>query len=584
VDRVRDAADIVRVVSEYVALKPAGHRFKGLCPFHQEKTPSFSVDPEAKLYYCFGCQAGGDLFKFVQQYDNVSFPEAVETLAERCGVALPQDRPKTPEERARERALEIHAVADAYYRTMLVEPVGRRCREYLERRGLSSETLERLGVGYAPAGWEHLSEYVRRKNIRPQELIESGLAVARKSGSGQYDRFRDRLIFPIRDIHGKTVAFGGRALGPDEEPKYLNSPESPAYVKGEHLYGLDQARESIRREGYAIVVEGYMDLAALVQAGFHQTVASLGTALTAAQAKLLSRTTQRVIVSYDGDAAGTAAAAKSLGLLLEHGLDVRVVDLPAGLDPDDTIRERGADAYAKLLRTAPGYLEWVLRREVRSRDVERPEDKVAVINAVLPHLSRLTNPIERVAWATRVAEAVALEDRLVLDELKKTLRTAGTSIRTRHEPGPRIAQSEALLVLLLLGTDEERQAVLDQLDPEDLEPGSPVEEIVRVVRTLQEEGDPVEYATVFQALEDDAHRGLLASLAFRDESMDAGLAVDGCLATFRRRRLEREQRSVVDALKRERDPAMIDDLLARKMNLRRRIASLTDGVQEDGAR
>ena len=555
------------MVSEYVALKPAGHRFRGLCPFHQEKTPSFSVDPEAKLFYCFGCQAGGDLFKFVQQYENVAFPEAVEILAERCGVALPQDRPKTPEERARERALEIHAVADAYYRKMLVDQAGKRCRDYLERRGLSSETIENLGLGYAPDGWEHLADHVRGTRIRPEELISSGLAVARKSGSGQYDRFRDRLIFPIRDIHGKTIAFGGRALGEDDEPKYLNSPESPAYVKGEHLYGLDQARDSIRREGYAIVVEGYMDLAALVQAGFHQTVASLGTAFTPAQAKLLARTTQRVVVSYDGDAAGPAASAKSLGLL-----------------PDDTIRERGSDAYAKLLRTAPGYLEWVLHREVRSRDVERPEDKVAVINAVLPHLSRLTNPIERVAWAARVADAVQLEDRLVLDELKKTLRTAGTSIRARREPGPHIAQSEAHLVLLLLGTEEERTAVLERLEPDDLESGSSVREIVRVIRTLQEEGDPVEYATVFQALEDEAHRGLLASLAFRDESMDARLAVDGCLETFRRRRFEREQRTVVDALKRERDPAAIDDLLARRHELQRQIASLAEGMHEDGAR
>lgn len=573
------------MVSEYVALKPAGHRFKGLCPFHQEKTPSFSVDPEAKLFYCFGCQAGGDLFKFVQQYENVSFPEAVELLAERCGIALPRDHPKTPEERARERALEVHALADAYYTKMLAEPAGKRCREYLERRGLTAATVEHLGLGYAPGGWEYLADHLRGKKIRSEELVSSGLAIARKSGSGLYDRFRDRLIFPIRDLHGKTVAFGGRALADEDEPKYLNSPESPAYVKGEHLYGLDQARDSIRREGYAIVVEGYMDLAALVQAGFHQTVASLGTAFTPAQAKLLARTTQRVVVSYDGDAAGTAAVAKSLGLLLEHGLEVRVVDLPAGLDPDDTIRERGSDAYAKLLRTAPGYLEWVLRREVRAHDVERPEGKVAVINAVLPHLSRLTNPIERVAWAARVAEAVRLDDRLVLDELKKTLRTAGTSIRTRRrDPGPRIAQSEAHLVLLLLGTDEERTAVLERLEPDDLEPESAVREIVRVIRTLQEEGHPVEYATVFQALEDDAHRGLLASLAFRDESMNARLAVDGCLATFRRRRLEREQRTVVDALKRERDPAAIDDLLARTSDLRRQIASLNDGVQENGAR
>jgi len=585
VDRVRDAADIARVVSDYVALKPAGHRLKGLCPFHQEKTPSFSVDPEAKLFYCFGCQTGGDLFKFVQLYENVSFPEAVELLASRCGVPLPEDRPKTPEERARERALEIQTVADEFFRRMLREEAGAECRAYLARRGIAPETVERLGLGCAPDGWDRLTTHAAARRIRPDELAAAGLAVPRKDGSGYYDRFRNRLIFPIRDAHGRTVAFGGRALGPQDEPKYLNSPESPAYVKGEHLYGLDLAREAIRREGYAIVVEGYMDVAALAQAGFEQAVASLGTAFTPAQAKLVARATQRVVVSYDGDAAGTAAAAKSLGVLLEHGLDFRVVDLPAGLDPDDTIRERGADAYAKLVRTAPGYLDWVLDREVRARDVERPEEKVAVINAVLPHLSRLNSPIERVAWAGKVADAVRLEDRWVKEELGRTLREAGSAIRERRGgPGAKLTQAEAHLILLLLGSETDRDAILERLGPEDLEPGSPIDAIVRTVRRLNEEEVPVDYAAVFQALNDDAHRTLLTQVAFRDESMDERVAVEGCLEVLTKRRLERERRDVLDALRRERDPAAVEDLLARKQELGRQIAFLSGGALENGAR
>jgi DNA primase len=588
VDRVRDAADIVGVVSDYVSLKSAGTRHKGLCPFHQEKTPSFSVDPDAKLFYCFGCQTGGDLFKFVQLYENVSFPEAVEILANRCGIRPPEDRPRTPEERARDRAFEVQELARAFFVHMLDQEAGAACRRYLDDRGLTRETLDLLGLGCAPEGWDRLLNHARPRGVPPADLAGAGLAVARKDGSGHYDRFRNRLIFPIRDVQGRTIAFGGRAIAPDDEPKYLNSPESPTYVKGEHLYGLDLAREAIRREGYAIVVEGYMDLAALVQAGFRQTVASLGTAFTPAQARLIARYTQRVVVSYDGDAAGTSAATKSLDLLLAHGLDVRVVDLPAGMDPDDVIRERGSDAYGKLVRTAPGYLDWVLEREGRTRDLNRPEDKVAVINAVLPHLARLGNPIERVAWAAKVADAVQLEDRLVQEELQRALRSAGTSIREpRTSHAPRVHQVEAYLVLLLLGEQADRDAIFDRLEEEDLEAGSPVRPIVDAIRAMHERDEQearIEYSTVFQALEDDGHRDLLTKLAFRDESMEDTIAVDGCLEALRRRRLEREQREIQTALRSADDPVAIEDLLARKTELGRQIASLSQGMAENGAR
>jgi DNA primase len=585
VDRVRDASDIVRVVSDYVALKPSGTRFKGLCPFHQEKTPSFSVDPESKLFYCFGCQTGGDLFRFVQQYENVGFTEAVELLASRCGIPLPDDRPKSPEERARERALAINELAHGFFRRMLQEPAAASCRAYLERRVLGAQTIDALELGFAPPGWDRLLGFLAAKRVRPEEAVMAGLAVRRKDGDGAYDRFRDRLVFPIRSVHGRIVAFGARALEGDVEPKYLNSPETPAYVKGEHLYGLDKAREAIRREGHAIVVEGYMDVAALVQAGFRNTVASLGTAFTPSQAKLIKRFTPRVVVSYDGDAAGSAAAEKSIDLLLGHGLDVRIVDLPGGLDPDDAIRERGSDEYAKLVCAAPGYLDWVLRRELRSRDVDTPEDKVAVVNAVLPHIARLEQAIERVSWAGRLADAVRLDDRSVLEELRRTLRSGGTAIRSGGEAAiPRVAMAEAQLVMLLLKSEEDRRAVLDALEPEDLEAGSPIGGIVDTVRQLQKEGVPIEHATVFRALTDERHRSLLSSLAFRDESIDEALAVKGCLDGLKRRRLERERRGLQDAIKRTQDPGEIEQLLARKQELARRIAFLSGGMIENGAR
>jgi DNA primase len=412
IDAVRDAADIVQVISDYVPLKRAGARLKGLCPFHQEKTPSFSVDPNAQLFYCFGCQTGGDAFKFIQLYEKAEFGEAVKILAQRFGVPIPAERERRrgPEE----RLLRMMKEADEFFRSRLRdEKAGRRCRKYLEKRGITQETIDKLGLGYAPDSWEALRGHLLSKQFRPEEMQKGGLVLLRKSGQGHYDRFRDRLIFPIRNLSGRTVAFGGRSLG-DAEPKYINSPETPVYVKGNLLYGLDLSRKAIRREERAIVVEGYLDLAAVQQAGFENVVASLGTAFTQAQTRLLARYAGGVVVSYDGDSAGAAATVRSLDLLLEKGLDVRVVELPAGNDPDDFIKEHGAEAYGELLKDAPEYLRFLVRRELRTRNVDRIDEKIAAANAILPHVAKLGNAIERASWAGRLADALHIEDDVVL--------------------------------------------------------------------------------------------------------------------------------------------------------------------------
>lgn len=569
---VRNAGDIVRLVGDYVALKPAGSRQKGLCPFHQEKTPSFSVDPDRGLFYCFGCQAGGDVFRFAMLIEQIEFPEAVEFLARRWGVPLPTA--DSPKDRIRRRVVEAAEVAGAWFRARLDDPAeGRKAREYLKQRGVADATRDALGLGYAPDDWQRLLDHLVGKRFRPEEVEVAGLALRRKTGDGHYDRFRDRLIFPIRDLYGHVVAFGGRALG-DGEPKYLNSPETPAYVKGEHLYGLDLAKDAVRREGFAILVEGYLDLAAVRQAGFENVVASLGTALTPAQARLLARTTQRVVVSYDGDPAGVAAAGRAIDALLGQGLEVRIADLPGGCDPDDLIRNRGADDFAAAVQEAPGWFEFLLRSESRARDLARPEEKVAAVNALLPRLARL-GAIERSEWAGRMADALDLDEAIVLQELRAAVREARPAIRGRAAPAEAPRPVDLRLVAVLLESAEARARLRTELESDDWS-GCGAARVVSAILKLDDEQGRVEYPDVFAALDTDADRELLTRAAFREGgAMDLGESEwEACAEALRKNRLLRDGRATQQALARS-EEAAVDDLLVRRMQIARQIDTMS---------
>ena len=563
---VRNAGDVVRLVSDYVPLKPAGRRLKGLCPFHHEKTPSFSVDPQMQLFYCFGCQAGGDAFKFVMLYEKLDFPEAVEFLAKRWGVPLPKTSAR-PGDDQRARQLLINDAAATFFRAQWGDPSrGRAARAYIAKRGVSDEVATRFSLGYAPESWDALGDALRSRGFKPSEILEAGLAVARKEGTGQYDRFRDRVIFPIQDVSGRTIAFGGRALG-DSEPKYLNSPETVTYVKGENLFGLNLAKEAIRREGFAILVEGYLDLVVLHQAGFENAVASLGTALTAAQVKLLARYAERVVVSYDGDAAGVSAAARSLELFLDRGFDVRVAAIPGGLDPDDFVRERGAPAYDALVREAPGYLDFIVQRELAGRDLARPDEQVAAINAILPKLARLESAVHRAAWAGRLADALRIDDDLLMQELRNALRNAKPGIRHRPTDQPPLREVEARLVRLLMASDEARGRARAILGASDLE-GTRIEAIVRSILDLDARDLPVDGPLVIDALEDAADRELLTKIAFQEETPGGADEVDGCLQMLKHGRLKKESREILRSLDHA-DPGETEALLGKAMKLAR---------------
>src|SRR5215213_2839898 len=366
IDDLRLQANILQVVSEYVSLRRAGTTYKGLCPFHSEKTPSFHVDPEKGFFHCFGCHAGGDVFKFLELHEKVGFPDAVRMLAQKFGVAVPEESESAADgprqdARLREELLKVHEVAARYFTEQLAGPAGVRARQQLQERAVASETIEQLGLGYAPASRDGLRAALAAHGFSMGLLLQSGLILQRDGGE-VVDRFRNRLIIPICRETGSVVAFGGRAMTADQQPKYLNSPETAIYSKSRTLYGLNLSKAAIRQGGFAVMVEGYFDFAQVYQAGYQSVVASCGTALTAQQAQQLRRFTGKVVLSFDPDAAGQGATAKSCELLVEEDFEVNVAILPAGEDPDTFVRRHGPQGYAERLKESQPYLEYLMNR------------------------------------------------------------------------------------------------------------------------------------------------------------------------------------------------------------------------------
>ncbi len=403
---LRAASDIVEVIGEHTRLRKAGRSWKGLCPFHNERTPSFTVDRDKGLYHCFGCGAGGDVIHFVRQIDRLDFPEAIEVLAARFGVAIPKRVARGPRDVERERLFSAVAAAQRFYAAELAKP-GNVAAEYLEKRAVPEAVSRALGVGYAPAGWETLVKGLG--GAWPEAvLVEAGLLQPRSEGRGSYDRFRNRLLFTIRDERGRPVGFSGRALSPEDEPKYLNSPESPIFLKKRLLYALTDAREAIRRGERSVLAEGCFDHLALFLAGVEETVASMGTALTPEQAAKLKRLAPKVVLCYDGDDAGRSAARGAIALLLAQGLEVAVARLPDGEDPDDVRRREGPEALAARIDQARHYLSWLLEEVEPTAPGLSPEEKKDRIRAILEILSAIPDRILRYEEYRRLSVAVGV--------------------------------------------------------------------------------------------------------------------------------------------------------------------------------
>lgn len=454
IERVRTASDIVAVAGEYVRLTRAGRSYKGLCPFHHEKTPSFTVSPEKQVFYCFGCGAGGNVFHLVMRLEKLDFPEAVRRLAQRAGIPLPGSREKG-EGGEKVRWLGLLEVAARFYRQCLQdEELGRCAREYLSGRGVSAEAREKFELGYAPPEWDRLLRFLVGKGYRPDEAEKVGLVAVRGKGSGYYDRFRDRIIFPIRDLQGRVVGFGGRALG-EGAPKYLNSPETPLYHKGEHLFGLFQAREAIRSEGRAVLVEGYLDAVMAHQCGFNNVVASLGTALTEEQARLLGRLTEEIVLCYDADTAGAEATLRGLHLLQNAGPEVRVMVLPAGEDPDSFLRKEGPSGWNRALAGAVPLTRYLIDSLLARFDLSRGDELVRTkaVQAVAPVLAGLASPAERRIYLEQVAARVGLSPKGLEGELERWRTNNGNNLllerNTRNNTQPALSKLEEDILYLL---------------------------------------------------------------------------------------------------------------------------------------
>ena len=527
VDQVRDSVDIVDVISEYVVLTKRGRNFLGLCPFHDDRRPSFNVSQEKQIYKCFSCGAGGNAFRFLMELERISFVEAIRKLAEQAGIALPESREVAPETQdAYDGLYAANELARKYYAHLLQnDPSGATARAYLEGRGLSQETMSSFSLGYAPNAWDGLLLVAGRRGIGADVLERAGLALPRRDGNGHYDRFRHRIVFPIQSHTGRTVAFGARALDPDEQAKYLNSPETPVYHKSGVLYGLWENRSAIRSEGVAIVGEGYMDLIALVQSGVQNVVASSGTALTPQHARLLHRFAQRAVLVFDGDAAGTEAAVRGVGALFEAGSETRVASLPEGHDPDSYVREHGRDRFQTLTDEAQPVLDFVLNWLTGREDLTSSDGRTRATEFIADFIARASDDARRQFLIQETAEKLRIDEATVVQVVQRirrsnARRTGRLSVEDpvrveTFDPRPRW---ERELLLRMMAEDDVADVLLVQIRPEDFS-NSAYRRVAGLIAQRRGEGQSAAVDRLIDGCEDAGLAQIISTL-----SMEVGIS------------------------------------------------------------
>lgn len=501
IDQIRQSVDIVDIVSDHVVLTRKGKSFLGICPFHDDSSPSMNVSQEKQIFKCFACGAGGNVFSFLRDIENISFIEAVRKLAERAGINLPDARQADPQQQeAYDELYRANELAYKFFHHMLTEDQrGEQAREYLKNRGISREIMDTFGLGYALNGWDGFLQAATRRGFSPQVLERAGLVTPRQNGGGFYDRFRHRVTFPIEASTGRTVAFGARALDPDEQAKYLNSPETPVYNKSATLYGLWRGRDAIRDAGQAIVVEGYMDLISLAQFGIQNVVASSGTALTADHARLLRRYAPRVILIFDGDAAGTSAAVRGIGSLFEIGQEARVVALPEQHDPDSYVREHGTEGFQKLLESAASAPDFLVEQISKREDLSSADGKARATHELAELIGRISDQALRQFLIKDIAEKMGLSENAFIQVVQNDRRRTPIVRRTTNEqesapppfdPRPR---AERELIILMMQSSEAADTVLEHIVPTQFT-NSTYRQIVEQIAHNRAQNHPVDAA------------------------------------------------------------------------------------------
>jgi len=613
---VKQQADIVRIVGDYIKLKKAGaQNYAGLCPFHGEKTPSFSVHATRQFYHCFGCGVSGDVFSFVQKVENITFPESVRLVAQKLGIPLPKASYSSPAEakdaRLRAQLLEAHERAAAFFQDCFKKPEGARAREYLAGRGLNDEMIAAFQIGYAPDSgfllrdrlmgdfgeevlresglfsWKESAGSEPRASSNPNQDADDSQPEARGSKPAAiYSKFRNRIMFPIASDAGKIIAFTGRTLSTDEKagPKYLNSPETAIYSKGKVLFNLNHAKEAIRKLDYAILVEGQMDCISVYAAGFHNVIASSGTAFTELQAKLLGRFSKNVVVNFDPDTAGAKATERTLGLLVEEEFQIKVLTLDPGFDPDLFIRRKGRDAYSEALRHSQRYFDYLIERARNQFAVRNPEGKVKAVNYLLPHIQRVPSRIVRDELAQEIAQKLGIDSAVLRQELRHPA-AARSAAQVKAPAENQVTDAERILIRALAsarqmqpGEDHlsARDGAEEEFDParqaqyalqnEALHRGLATESLTEALLNAG-----AEVADVMEVPQSEGDRRLLATILLKEEELLTAEGLDGAVRALRRihlrRRLEEVQRELQSG--RVRDPRQVQSLLEEKMRLKR---------------
>jgi DNA primase len=557
IDDLKRQADIVRIVQDYVQLKKKGANWMACCPFHKEKTPSFSVSPTKDIFYCFGCHKGGSVFNFVMEIEGVGFGDAIKIVADRVGMPLPRmvedDRFAVKRQEADE-VVQLNTWALEWWEKQLeTSDEARAAREYLAAREITDETKKTFRLGYSPDSWDALTIYLRQKGATQFQIERSGLLVKRDDGK-TWDRFRGRLMFPVFDTQGRPIAFGGRTLK-NEDAKYINSPETAAYVKGRNLYGLNLTRDEIRRNGFAILVEGFLDLIVPYQFGIRNVAASLGTALTADQVRLLNRFARKVVVNYDGDRAGVQAAKKSIEILLAEDIDVKVLVLPENADPDEFIRKFGVSEYQQRRAKAQPHIQFVIENALRDRSLHRPAEKAEAVDEVMPYIRAVQNRIQKREYFDMAMDALQINDITLKRELWQSLRTpanvgasAGQKVLRRTGAKPTVAEQR--LLELFLANDELRRKVLPSLQKSDYDELATASIFTALIE-LDAQGDEPDLDKLTQKIEDDSSAQqllpmlLMGSITPEDEKHeDLRVTVEKCLDALRLVNIDRRIREL----------------------------------------